>query len=120
MIQANGKQTAISSLRGDIAGFGLSAILTLMEMEAKTGEMIAWKPGETARLLVRGGRIVDAALARKEGEVRGTTAVFHVLTWNEGRFRFSSRDIETDDGIGESTTRLLMESARRLDESRPA
>ena len=42
--------------------------------------------------------------------------VYYLLTWSDGRFEFTSLDVDMDDEVRLNTTSLLMEGARRLDE----
>lgn len=106
-------------LHGLIEQMGLSTLLIMIEMEKKSGELVLTRDGETARLYVKKGRIV-AAYA--EGNTvppasrSGPEAVYFALTWTAGEFDFAAREIEMEDKIGQPTTSLLMEGARRLDE----
>jgi len=109
------------SLAGDWATFGAVAILALLETERKTGRLVVWRPGETARMLFRGGRIVSSEIARRGSELRGTLpCVLAILGWTNGRFRFGPCEVQAHDAAGERPTGVLLECARRLDEARTA
>jgi hypothetical protein len=40
-----------------------------------------------------------------------------MLTWQKGRFHFTAMDVEMEDTVQTSTTSLLMEGARLIDEA---
>jgi hypothetical protein len=42
--------------------------------------------------------------------------VYEVLRWSDGQFEFSGLDVDMEDEIQATTTHLLMEGARRIDE----
>jgi DNA-binding response OmpR family regulator len=107
-----------SGLRGDLAQVGLSSLLVLIEMERKTGLLqLRAVDGRTAQILVREGKVVHARLDQQEDPV-DATCVYHLLTWSSGEFEFIACLVEGDDRVNASTTHLLMEGARLLDEAR--
>jgi CheY-like chemotaxis protein len=115
---AGGAPTSLSSNPGGIQGaleqLGLSSLLVMVEMERKSGILVLRRQGKTARLFVKQGKVIAA---RIEGEgTRGADAVYNLLTWPDGRFDFTAVDIDMEDEIGVSTTHLLMEGARLIDE----
>ena len=67
-------------------------------------------------LFLRDGRIVGAVLddciAPRHAEL-----VYHALGWSRGTFEFKAVPVEMRDEVGASTTQLLMEASRRLDEA---
>ena len=54
---------------------------------------------------------------RATTERSGAESVYHMLTWEKGRFHFTAMDIDMEDQIQSSTTSLLMEGARLIDEA---
>ena len=107
-----------SGLRGDLAQVGLSSLLVLIELERKTGLLQLRAPdGVSAQVLVREGCVVHARLDHAEVPV-DAECVYHLLTWPAGEFQFVACLVEGTDRINLSTTHLLMEGARLLDESR--
>jgi two-component system OmpR family response regulator len=105
----------LSALRGEIDQIALSSVLILLEMERKTGLLLLERDTGTARLYLRKGRIIRADL---DGAARltGAAAVYETLTWARGAFDFLVGDVGGVDDIQASTTFLLMEGARRIDE----
>jgi CheY-like chemotaxis protein len=108
----------VPGLRGTLDQLGFSSLLIVLEMERKSGVLvltrtIAGRP-EVGRVFLRGGRVVRARL---ESGLRGQPAVYELLTWPTGSFEFTALDVDMEDEIKMSTTALLMEGARRIDEA---
>jgi CheY-like chemotaxis protein len=110
-----------AAFTGELGQLGLASILTILEMERKSGVLVLHGDGgEAGRLFLRDGRVV---LARMESPTlghlapRNADAVYSLLTWDHGRFEFSALEVEMEDEIAMSTTSLLMEGARLLDEA---
>lgn len=101
-------------LKGDLFHLGVSSVLALLEMEKKSGVLVV-QGEKRARVFVQQGRVlaatIDGQTAPKDAE-----AIFQMLTWNQGEFQFSYLDVEMEDQVKASTTHLLMEGARRIDE----
>jgi CheY-like chemotaxis protein len=108
------------SLRGDLSHVGLSSLLVLIEMERKTGLLSLRAPGgPSGQILVREGRVVHARLDDLAEPVDGD-CVYYLLTWGSGEFEFVACLVEGADRVNVSTTHLLMEGARLMDEARDA
>jgi CheY-like chemotaxis protein len=105
----------LSAVRGEIDQIGLSSILVVLEMERKTGILLVERASGTARLFLRRGRIIRADT--DEPRSSGAAAVYEALGWISGSFDFLAGDIGGVDDIQASTTFLLMEAARRVDEA---
>jgi CheY-like chemotaxis protein len=107
-----------SGLRGTLGDVSLASLLMLFEMERKTGLLaLARKhPKERCRIFLRRGRVV-AALSDLDGGLVHALAIYQALYWTEGTFSFSAVAIEVTDCVQMSTTQLLIDGARRLDES---
>lgn len=103
---------------GTIEDISLATLLVMLEMERKHGLLIVTHchTGERCRLFLRDGRIVGAVLddciAPRHAEL-----VYHALGWSRGTFEFKAVPVEMRDEVGASTTQLLMEASRRLDEA---
>lgn len=102
-------------LRGSLAHIGVSSILTILEMERKSGILVL-RSRETGRVFLKEGRSLDAFFDGRPAP-RGAEAVYEMLTWTSGSFEFSNLEVEMEDTINASTTHLLMEGARRIDEA---
>jgi DNA-binding response OmpR family regulator len=118
IIQDARDQLAGAGLRGDLAQVGLSALLVLVELERKTGLLSLRSPeGRGAQILLRDGRVVHARLDDLDEPV-DAECVYHLLGWGAGEFELVACVVEGPDRVNASTTHLLMEGARILDESR--
>jgi CheY-like chemotaxis protein len=105
-----------AGVAGALDQLGLSALLVMLDMEKKSGVLVLQRRGETVRIFLRQGHVVRAAVDGKQ-DPRGADVVFYALTWPDGKFEFSALDVDMDDEIKSSTTHLLMEGARLLDEA---
>lgn len=116
-VQETRDQLAGSGLRGDLSQVGLSSLLVLIEMERKTGLLALRAPsnGPSAQILVREGKVVHARLDDAEEPV-DAECVYYLLTWGGGEFEFVACVVEGVDRVSVSTTHLLMEGARLMDE----
>ena len=120
IVQETREQINGSGLRGDLSQVGLSSLLVLIEMERKTGLLQLHAPeGPSAQILVRLGKVVHAHLDDREEPV-DADCVYHLLTWAAGDFEFVTCVVEGEDRVNVSTTHLLMEGARLMDESNEA
>jgi hypothetical protein len=117
-VQDTRDQLSGSGLRGDLSQVGLSSLLVLIELERKTGLLqLRATEGVSAQILVRDGKVVHARLDHAEDPV-DAECVYHLLTWGSGEFEFISCVVEGTDRVNVSTTHLLMEGARLMDEAR--
>ena len=107
-------------IHGTLEQLGLSSLLVILEMERKSGILRVEKAGMTGRIFAREGRIIAARIdgesAPKEAR-KGAQAVYQMLTWVSGRFDFSVVDVDMEDEVQSTTTNLLMEGARLIDEA---
>ena len=110
-------QLGSPSLKGDLAQIGLSALLTLVELERKTGMLtLRNAAGQIAQVLVRDGRVVHARL-EDAAEPVDVECVYHLLSWSGGTFEFLACDVEGPDRVQTPTMHILMEGARLMDEA---
>jgi DNA-binding response OmpR family regulator len=117
-VQETRDQLGGPSLKGDLSQIGLSSLLILIEMERKTGLLVLRAPqnGPVANVLVREGRIVHSRIDDMNEPV-DAECVYYLLRWGSGEFEFTSCLVEGSDRIGVTTTHLLMEGARLMDEA---
>jgi DNA-binding response OmpR family regulator len=108
-------------IHGTLEQLGLSSLLVMVEMERKSGILRLEKTGTTGRIFCREGRVIAARLdgdRAPQNARKGAEAVYHMLTWADGRFDFSGVDVDMEDEVNSSTTHLLMEGARLIDEGK--
>jgi two-component system OmpR family response regulator len=102
-----------TALTGALSHFGLATVLTVLEMERRTG-LLELRGPRRARLSLRDGQVVRAEI---HGTLlRGADAVIELLGWVEGGFIFRVCAIDAADEVSLSTSMLLLEAARRADE----
>jgi DNA-binding response OmpR family regulator len=104
-----------AGIRGTLDQIGLSSLLVMMEMERKSGILVLRHGEETARIFMNAGQIL-AARFDDRAEPSGADAIYELLRWTTGKFDFSTLEVDMEDEIGQSTTHLMLEGARRLDE----
>lgn len=114
----------LSGVHGSLEQLSLGSLLSMIEMERKSGILVVQRGAETGRLVCRTGRLLAAELLSPSGtrgapgrSERGIEVIYRMLTWHSGRFDFTSGEVHADDEIGIQITHLLMEGARRLDEA---
>ena len=106
-----------SGLRGRLEQLGLSSLLVMLEMERKDG-LLLLKNGEddtVARLFLRRGQVIQARIEKRD-DLDGRQSVYAALAWTKGKFNFSAMEVDMEDEIQSTTTGLLMEGARIMDE----
>ncbi len=102
-------------LRGRLEQFGLATVLTFLDLERRSGELMLFASGQVGHVWLRAGRVVRARIAGTRRARKA--AVYELLNWQEGRFAFTQVDVaDVEDEIGAPTAMLLIEAARRADE----
>lgn len=107
------RRIAATALTGSLVHFGLATILTVLEMERRTG-VLELRGEQRARLALRDGQVVHAELSGSDAH--GLDAVLEVLGWVDGGFIFRVAPVEAPDEVSCPTAMLLLEAARRADE----
>jgi cytoskeletal protein CcmA (bactofilin family) len=104
-----------AALTGSLDQVGIDSVLTVLEMERRTGVLELRSQGHRGRLALREGFVVSANI--DDATVTGCDAVCHTLRWNGGHFAFRLGDVGVEDEVAVPTALLLLEAARRTDES---
>lgn len=111
-------QDTVPLIAGSIREMPLPDLLQLFANSRKSG-VLTIKFGETlGRIYVRDGQVYSAGLERHP-TVRAYKAFYRMFTWNEGSFDLrppTKPDVLEE--ITESTTSLVLEGMRQLDEIR--
>jgi uncharacterized protein (TIGR02266 family) len=105
---------ARKTLRGDIDHVSLGSVLSFLELERKTGELLVVGDEEAARLSLRDGRLVRASI--DGSELRSRQAIRRVLRWKSGVFELAQQDVAGPDEVGMSIAGLLLSLAKETDE----
>jgi hypothetical protein len=103
-----------TALTGALAHFGLATLLTVLEMERRTGVLDLRGLEHSARISLREGQVVHAEIRGKP--LRGADAVFELLGWVDGGFIFRIGEVSAANEVSLPTSMLLLEAARRADE----
>jgi DNA-binding response OmpR family regulator len=120
-VAASAVPTPQAGLRGSLDQVGLASLLSVMEYEKKTGllTLTRTQPATVGVIVLRNGRAVRADVPG-QFPLTGAHAVFEMLSWDAGEAEFQAQPVDGPDVINTSTTHLLMEGARILDEARRA
>jgi len=107
------RQIRQKTLHGDLAQVGLPSVLSFLELERKTGELMVVGQ-KTAHLWLCEGQLVRVNLDGATAPTRA--ALYEVLDWTSGQFEFATQAIAIS-GERENLTGLLLEHARLSDEA---
>jgi DNA-binding response OmpR family regulator len=106
------------TLRGDLAQVSLASVLTFIEMERKTGELVLTGPETVAHLFLKDGRPMRIELDGELGGEGELETLYRVLDWTEAGFELVPRDVADEQLLPVSLTGALLEHARLRDEAR--
>ena len=101
------------SLSGQLADFDLPQITTILHAASCTGALDLEGPFGQGRLHVQDGTIVAAEVGGTSGEL----AVFEVLRWTAGEFRFAREPLSVAHNVHRSNASLLLDGMRLIDEA---
>jgi len=103
-------------LRGRLEQFGLGTVLSFLDLERRSGQLLVVDRDKIGRAWLRGGQVLSA---RIEGSRRvNRAAIYELLSWTSGWFAFTQEELPSAvDEIGTPTTLLLVDAARRSDEA---
>ncbi len=105
-----------AAMVGDLAQMSIATVLTLLDMERRSGRLEVSSKEHRAILGIVSGAITSANLA---GEKRDPLELLRtLLTWNSGRFAFRPDDAQATPQHDNSINALLMEAVRLEDETR--
>lgn len=118
LLLARRGQRAVTSdgARGSTADLALADLLQSLEAAHLTGVVHLEQDGESARVYVREGNVVDAEL----GRLRGAEVVVRTLSWESATFRVEPGPVDNLDLIECSTHALLLRAMDRIDGRGPA
>jgi len=99
-------------LAGSLADFGLSELLQTIELNRKSGRLSLATDEKKGTIHVREGQVVAAEFQ----EMAGEEAVHAMLLVEAGYFEFEAKEFDVEANVANSTSAILMESFRRIDE----
>src|SRR5271157_17875 len=102
-------------IQGRLEEMNMTDLMQSLEIGQKSCRLIVRKGEDQAELYFASGQCRDA----KIGKLQGDDAVFKVVLWTEGDFEidFNAANASTATTTTRSTTGLLMEAMRLLDEA---
>ncbi len=105
-----------SALQGDVAQISIPTLLTMLEMERRTGVVRVRGEGKAnATIELDEGAVVGTQMGRAAGD---PLAVFReVVTWTSGKYSFEPRASQGLSQAQKPTSLLLLEAMRLNDES---
>jgi len=109
----------LTAFRGQLTQIGLPSLLSLIDMERKTGMLvlILEPEREKVRIYFDNGRVIRAMIDGRE-QPRNAELVYDIMGRTQGKFEFRAVPVDTRDDINLPTARLLLEGARIMDETR--
>ncbi len=113
LVRAARQETERVMLRGVLTELGLPSLLTMLEHDRKSGNLMLTRNEIIAWIAFSQGRIVRA---RSTEPAEPRAVLMNVLDWTDGYFELSAGTPEAPE-IDESVTHLLLEHARRRDEA---
>ena len=100
-------------IQGRLEEMSILDLMQSLEMGQKSCRLTIRHGDDTCELFFSAGQCADARL----GSVRGEEAVFQVIRWPAGEFEIDFSAAPAGATISRSTTGLLMEALRLMDES---
>jgi CheY-like chemotaxis protein len=102
-------------IQGRLEEMSMTDLMQSLEMGQKSCRLMVQKGGEQGELYFASGQCRDA----KIGHVDGDDAVYKVILWTEGEFEidFNAANASTRSTTTKTTTGLLMEAMRLMDEA---
>jgi two-component system, OmpR family, response regulator len=106
-----------AAFQGDIAQMSVATVLTLLELERRSGHLkVRSDAGRVAMLELNEGSLSGATLDDQAQEP--TSVLRETLRWKRGRFTFRGAEVVSAGGARQTIGGLLIEAMRLEDESR--
>jgi DNA-binding response OmpR family regulator len=115
LVRAARQETERVMLRGVLTDLGLPSLLTMLEQDRKSGNLMLTRNEIIAWIAFSQGRIIRARSSEPTRDAR--SVLMSVLDWSDGYFELSTGAPVDSAEIDESVTHILMEHARRRDEA---
>jgi CheY-like chemotaxis protein len=100
-------------IQGRLEEMSMLDLMQSLEMGQKSCKLTVRCGDEVCEMFFSGGQCKDARVGRVEGEA----AVYQAIRWPEGEFEIDFNKAPVRETIARTTTGLLMEALRLLDES---
>jgi two-component system phosphate regulon response regulator PhoB len=99
-------------IQGRLEEMSILDLMQSLEMGQKSCRLTIRRGDETGELFFSSGQCTDAKLGASEGEA----VVYQVVRWPDGEFEIDFNSAPTRSTISRTTTGLLMEALRLMDE----
>jgi hypothetical protein len=103
-----GKMTA-SALSGDLAETDMFDLLAMLELKQRSGSLTVKSPRGMCTVVLQNG----APRFAQAGVITGHDAIFDLLQWVEGQFRFAPTLEDPTPNVQVTITQILQEAKRR-------
>ena len=100
-------------VKGSLDQLGIIDLLQFFGLNSKNGTLYLARGAERGTVLLENGQVVNARLGRVDGE----KALYRLLLWSSGTFRFSPGAVAGPIKISAPTDHLIMEGLRLGDEA---
>ncbi|HXW17802.1 MAG TPA: response regulator [Candidatus Acidoferrales bacterium] len=100
-------------IQGRLEEMSMMDLMQSLEMGQKSCKLTVRRGRDTCEMYFAGGQCKDARV----GNVEGEPAVYEAVRWSDGEFEIDFNVAPTRTTISRSTTGLLMEGLRLLDEA---
>ncbi|MBI5511154.1 MAG: DUF4388 domain-containing protein [Deltaproteobacteria bacterium] len=113
---AGGPHRVREHLRGTLERIRLASLMGFFEIERLTGILSLRREDQTAKVFVKDGRVLDADISGLFLLPRAALAT--MIQWDSGDFEFELQPVDRVDRLSTSTSALLIELAKDVDEKR--
>lgn len=104
-------------LRGDLGQVALASLLSLLEMERRSGVLTLKRENEQATLYLQQGLVIRIDVADAFQHKQGLQRFFHVLEWTAGNFALRATPVLEKPELDTPTTHALLAHAKRVDDA---
>jgi DNA-binding response OmpR family regulator len=112
LLLSSGRWGGEGELAGKLSQMGLPDIIQFLNMNKKEGELKVTGDGVSGVLYIKDGEIYNVVL----GNIEKEKALYRLFGWADGEFEFVSCPVQVLRKIHSSSSGLLMEGMRQLDE----
>src|ERR1700678_1532533 len=106
------RQVRPGVIQGRLEEMSIMDLMQSLEMGQKSCQLTIRRGEETGELFFASGQCKDARM----GDVEGENAVFNAVKWTDGEFEIDFNKTASRETITRTTTGLLMEGLRLIDE----
>lgn len=106
------RQPVGAGVEGSLSEVSLVDLLQIFGLNRRTGTLVLQHDNQQGKIYLSEGSVVSAAL----GETTGEKALYRILRWQSGNFRYIPGHSDVTLDISRSMDALLMEGMRQLDE----